>query len=150
MLVPNEKECPMSMPTRVISTRAGAATTLLAALALGLGACSGVTASNIPTLPGNVPTVPPSGAAGACLDAQTLAIIDQLKASGADVPGIVAANKDKLVTGLGKLQSSDPAVVAWRDAFVTAIQAGKADDVAAQVALLSNGQVSGQVAIPPC
>ena len=136
----------MSKPSRATSTRAGAATALVAALALGLGACSGVSASSIPTLPGTLPTVPPSGAAGACLDAPTLAIINQLKASGADVPGILAANKDALVTGLGKVQSSDPAVLAWRTALVAAIQAGKADDVAAQVALLANGQVT----IPPC
>ena len=145
-VVRNEKEFRMSMPSRATSTRAGAATALFAALALGLGACAGVTASNIPTLPGNVPTVPPSGAAGACLDTQTLAILDQLKASGADVPSILAANKDKLVTGLGQLQSSDLAVLAWRTALVTAIQAGKADDVAAQVVLFANGQVT----IPSC
>jgi hypothetical protein len=90
--------------------------------------------------------VPPSGAAGACLDAPTLAIVNQLNASGADVPGILAANKDALVTGLNKLQSSDPAVLAWRTALVAAIQAGKADDVATQVALVANGQVT----IPPC
>ena len=126
--------------------RAGAGLVLAGVLATALGACAGVTASNIPTLPGNLPTVPPSGVAGACLDAQTMSVLDQLKASGADVPGIVAANKDKLVSGLGQLQSSNPAVVAWRDALVAAIQAGKAADVATQVALLANGQVT----IPPC
>ena len=136
-------------PIRSTIIRAVAGVALASALAVSLGACAGVSSSNLPTV-GNLPTVPPSGAAGACLDAPTMAILDQLKASGADVPSILAANKDALVTGLGKLQSSDPAVTAWRDAFVAAVQAGKADDVAAQVALFSNGQVTGQLAIPPC
>ena len=132
-------------PIRSRIVRAAAGVALASALAASLGACAGVSSSSLPTV-GNLPTVPPSGAAGACLDAPTMAIIDQLKASGADVPGILAANKDALVTGLNKLQSSDPAVLAWRTALVTAIQAGKADDVAAQVAVLANGQVT----IPPC
>ena len=122
--------------------RAGAGAVLL--ISLALAACSGVGASSLPSI--NAPTLPPGGASSACLDAPTMAILDQLKATGADTPTILAANKDELVTGLGKLQSSDPAVIAWRDALVTAIQAGKADDVAAQVALVS----SGQVTIPPC
>lgn len=133
-------------PIRSTIVRAAAGLALASALAVSLGACAGVSSSSVPTLPGNLPTVPPSGVAGACLDAPTLAIVNQLKASGADVPGILAANKDALVTGLNKVQSSDPAVIAWRTALVTAIQAGKADDVAAQVALLANGQVT----IPPC
>ena len=133
-------------PIRSTFARAAAGLALASALAVSLGACAGVSSSTLPTLPANLPTVPPSGAAGACLDAPTLAIINQLKASGADVPGILAANKDALVTGLNKVQSSDPAVLAWRTALVAAIQSGKADDVAAQVALFANGQVT----IPPC
>jgi hypothetical protein len=138
----------MQEPNRLTRTRAGAGAALFVCLALALAACAGTGASALPSV--NLPTLPPSGVAGACLDAQTMAIIDQLKASGADVPGIVAANKDKLVTGLGQLKSSDPIVVAWRDAFVAAIQAGKADDVAAQVALLANGQANGQISIRSC
>ena len=133
-------------PIRSSLARAAAGLALASALAISLGACAGATASTIPTLPGNLPTVPPSGAAGACLDAPTLAIINQLKASGADVPTILAANKDALLSGLNKIQSSDPAVLAWRTALVAAIQSGKAADVAAQVALFANGQVT----IPPC
>ena len=133
-------------PIRSSLGRAAAGLALAAALAISLGACAGATASTIPTLPGNLPTVPPSGAAGACLDAPTLAIINQLKASGADVPTILAANKDALLSGLNKIQSSDPAVLAWRTALVAAVQSGKAADVAAQVALFANGQVT----IPPC
>jgi hypothetical protein len=126
-------------------TRAGAGLALLTALVLGLGACSGTTASNLPTLPSvEVPTVPAGGSA--CLDADTMAIIDQLKATGADVPSILAANKDKLIAGLNQLQPTDSAVVAWRDALVAAIRSDDAKVVAVQVALLSNGQVT----IPPC
>lgn len=137
------------MPASVPSTRtrAGAGAVLLACLALALGACNGVSASNVPTLPAiNVPTLPPGGAGSACLDAPTLAILDQLKATGADTPTILAANKDALIAGLNKLQPTDSAVVAWRDALVAAIRSDNAQAVAAQVALLANGQVT----IPPC
>ena len=138
----------MHEPIRSTRTRAGVGAVVLALLVLAVAACSGAGATSLPSI--NAPTLPPSGAGSACLDAPTMAILDQLKATGADTPAIVAANKDALVTGLGKLQSSDPAVVAWRDAFIAAVQAGKADDVAAQVALLSNGQANGQISIPPC
>ena len=87
-----------------------------------------------------------SGAASACLDAPTIAILDQLKADGADIPSLLAANKDKLIAGLNQFQPTDSAVVAWRDALVAAIRSGNADVVAAQVAILANGQVS----IPAC
>ncbi len=136
----------MSTSTRSVRPRAGAAAALLAALALGLGACSGITASNLPTIPGGLPTAPPGGAGSACLDTQTVAILDQLKASGADVPSLLAANKDKLIAGLNQFQSTDSVVVAWRDALVAAIRAGDADTVAAQVAILANGRVT----IPTC
>jgi hypothetical protein len=117
---------------------------VLASLALALGACTG--ASNAPTLPAGAPTVPPSGLASACLDAQTMAILDQLKATGADTPAILAANKDKLVSGLNAMQATDPAVVTWRDSLVAAINSNDAQAVATQVAVLS----SGQVTIPAC
>jgi hypothetical protein len=138
----------MHDPVHSTRTRAGAGAALLASLAIALAACAGAGASALPSV--NIPTLPPGGAASACLDAQTLAIIDQLKASGADVPGIVAANKDKLIAGLNQFQPTDSAVAAWRDAFVAAIRAGKADDVAAQVALLANGQATGQISIKAC
>ena len=124
--------------------RAGGVAALQVALALTLGACSGASASSVPTL-GNVPTLPP-GSGSACLDTATVAILDQLKATGADVPTILAANKDKLVAGLNQFQPTDPAVKTWRDALVTAINSNDAVAVATQVAVLS----SGQVTIPPC
>jgi hypothetical protein len=127
-------------------TRLTASVALAASLAFALGACSGAGASSVPTVPAGVPTLPPSGLASACLDASTMAILDQLKATGADVPTILAANRDKLTSGLAAMQPSDPAVVAWRDALVTAINSNDSNAVAAQIALLS----SGQVTIPPC
>jgi hypothetical protein len=127
-------------------TRACAGLALLTAVTLGLGACSGTTASNIPTLPGVDVTVPPGGAGSACLDQATIAILDQLKATGADVPSLLAANKDKLIAGLNQMQPTDSALVTWRDALVAAIRSDNADAVATQVALLANGQVT----IPAC
>lgn len=124
--------------------RAGAGAAFLVALALTLGACTGAGTSSVPTL-GNVPTLPP-GSGSACVDAATMAILDQLKATGADVPTILAANKDKLVAGLNQFQPTDPAVKTWRDALVTAINSNDAVAVATQVAVFS----SGQVTIPAC
>jgi hypothetical protein len=125
-------------------------------LALSLAACAGgTTGTNAPTVPGNlasmeIPTMPPddmaSALAGACVDAATMAIIDQLRAPGADVPALLAANKDALVSGLGDLQSADPAVREWRDALVSALAADDMTAAAAQVAVLA----SNQVALTPC
>ena len=122
---------------------------LAVAAALGLGACQ-TAASAVPTLPSiAIPTFPPDDMASgstACLDAPTMAIIDQLRASGADVPAILAANKPALVAGLGRLQSTDPTTTAWRDFLVEAVNSNDAANVALQIARLS----SGQVAVPPC
>jgi hypothetical protein len=121
------------------------------ATSLGVAACSG---GAVPTLPGNVPselipTFPPDDLASgtaACIDEPTMAIIDQLRATGADVPGLLAANKDALLSGLGDLESADPATTAWRDALVAALESGDADAAAAQVAILAQGKVT----ITPC
>lgn len=136
----------MTESPRTPRTRVGTGLTILASLAFVLGACSGTGASLVPTIPAGAPTLPPSGLASACLDASTMSILDQLKATGADTPTILAANKDKLISGLNAMQPTDPAVVTWRDALVAAIHSNDAQAVAAQVALLS----SGQVTIPPC
>ena len=53
-----------------------------------------------------------------------MAIIDQLRAPGADVPALLAANKAALTTGLADLESADPAVTEWRDALLSALAAG--------------------------
>jgi hypothetical protein len=136
----------MHDPNRSTRSRPGAGLALFASLALTVAACSGAGASSLPTIPGGVPTVPPSGLSGACLDAPTIAVLDQLKAAGADTPTILAANKDKLIAGLNQLRPSDSKVVTWRDALVAAIRSDDAQAVAVQIALLS----SGQVTIPPC
>jgi hypothetical protein len=136
----------MQKSHRSSRTPLGAGAALLASAAFVFAACTGASASIVPTLPAGAPTLPPSGLMSACLDADTMAVLDQLKATGADVPAILAANKDKLVASLSAMQPSDPATVTWRDALVAAINSGDAQVVAAQVALVSNGQVT----IPAC
>lgn len=121
------------------------------ALALSMAACGGTSASN---LPGDlstmaIPTFPPDDFASggtACIDAPTMAIIDQLRAPGADVPALLAANKDALADGLAELESSDPAVMEWRDALLTALADDDMTAAAAQVALVAANQVS----LTPC
>ncbi len=96
-----------------------------------------------------IPTFPPDDLASgtaACIDAPTMAIIDQLRAPGADVPALLVANEDALVTGLGDLESADPAVTEWRDALLTALTSDDMTAAAAQVALLA----SNEVALTPC
>jgi hypothetical protein len=121
-------------------------------LALSMAACAGgTTASKVPDDLSSmaIPTFPPDDLAsgtGACIDAPTMAIIDQLRAPGADVPALLAANKDALVAGLGDLESADPAVTEWRDALLSALTSDDLTAAAAQVALL----VSNQVALTPC
>lgn len=135
----------MQNSPRSSRTPLGAGAALLASVAFAFAACTGAGASIVPTLPAGAPTLP-SDLGSACLDADTMAILDQLKATGADVPTILAANKDKLVASLSAMQPSDPATITWRDALVAAINSGDAQAVAAQVALVSNGQVT----IPAC
>ena len=75
--------------------------TMVAAAAFAFGACQ-AGASAVPTLPVAIPTFPPDDLASgtaACIDEPTMAIIDQLRATGADVPAILAANKDALLSG---------------------------------------------------
>ena len=121
---------------------------LAVAAAFALGACQSGTP--VPTLPSlAIPTFPPDDLASgttACIDAPTMVIIDQLRATGADVPALLTANKDALIVGLSRLQSSDPSTTAWRDALVTALRSGDADAAAAEVARLA----SGDVTITPC
>ena len=117
-----------------------------------MAACSGgATASNVP---GNlstlaIPTFPPddlASAAAACIDAATMGIIDQLRAPGADVKGLLAANKDKLISGLSDLESSDTKVTEWRDKLLQALTDGDMTAAAAQIAILA----ANQVQLTPC
>ena len=118
-----------------------------AALTLALAACGGSTIStSVPSI--GLPTLPPNMASGAtaCLDAETMAIIAQLQATGADAPALLEANKDKLIAGLNKLDSGGGAVTTWRDALVDALEAGDFDAAAAQVGMLAGGEVT----LTPC
>jgi len=122
---------------------------LAVAAALGLGACQSGT-NAVPALPSiAIPTFPPDDMASgpnACIDAATMAVIDQLRATGANVPALLTANKPALIAGLGRLQSGDPNTTAWRDALVGALQLGNMDAAATEVAKLA----SGSVTITPC
>jgi hypothetical protein len=123
----------------------------VAAAALALAGCAGGTtpSAGIPTLPGEIPTMPPDDLASgtaACIDAPTMAILDQLRATGADAPTLLAANKDALISGLGDLESSDAATNEWRDALVTALEEDDFDAAALEIAKLSNDEVT----ITPC
>jgi hypothetical protein len=108
------------------------------------------TASAIPDLSSAaIPTFPPDDLASgtaACIDPDTMAIIDQLRAPGADVTALLAANKDALVSGLADLESSDPKVTDWRDALLSGLASGDMTAAAAQIAVLAANQVS----LTPC
>lgn len=121
---------------------------VLALSAAGLGACSTAGPSSIPSIaiPSvSIPSLPvASGGSplGACVDAATFAILQQLKAPGADVQGILTANKDALINGLKGFQPADPATASWRDALVTALTASDMTAAASQVAMLTGSQLS--------
>ena len=118
------------------------------ALVVAVAACGGAALpTSVPSI--DIPTLPPdvmaSGEA-ACVDAPTMAIIDQLQAAGADVPSLLAANKDALIAGLSDLDSSDPNTTAWRDSLVGALRSGDFDAAADEIARLSNDEVT----LTPC
>jgi hypothetical protein len=120
--------------------------------AFALAACGGASTSAIPTVvvPSNLPqvavTVEPGASGGtACVDAATLAVIDQLKAAGADVQALLTANKDTLVKGLQAMQVNDPTTTTWKSDFVAAVQAG---DSAKVTTLL--GQIDTDIKITTC
>ena len=115
-----------------------------AAFAVAVAACnSGTLPTAVPSI--DLPTLP-ADAAAACVDAPTLAIINQLRETGADVPALLNANKDALIAGLNDMQSGDATTTAWRDAVVNALQAGDADAAAAEIAKLADDEVT----ITPC
>ena len=123
---------------------------LAAAAVFGLGACAGTTTPTLPPLPtAGIPTQFPDDLAsglGACIDAPTMAVIDQLRAAGADIPTLLRDNKDELIAGLSNMQSSDPATMDWKDALLTALESGNYEAATAQVERL----VKDEVQLTPC
>jgi hypothetical protein len=115
----------------------------LGAAVLALAACGGSLPTSVPSIA--IPTLPvdgiPSGTAE-CVDAPTMAIFDQLRATGADLPTVLAANEDVLIAGLGELESSDPTTIAWRDALIDALESGDMDAAAAEIAKLADGEIT--------
>jgi hypothetical protein len=133
------------MHTRPRTTRsiaAGAAATFT--LALALAACGGsLPSTGVPSI--TIPTLPPDGMASGmagCVDAPTFALIEQLKATGADAPALLEANDDVLIAGLNALESTDSTVMAWRDALVDALEAGNFDAAADEIARLADNEVT--------
>ena len=119
-----------------------------AALALALAACGGgALPSSIPT--DLIPTFPPDDMASgtaACIDQPTMAVINQLRSAGTNLPELLAENTDILVSGLRELESNDPNTTAWRDALVDALEGGDMDAAADEIARLANDEVT----ITPC
>ena len=114
-----------------------AASTL--ALAFVLVACGGSLPTSVPSV--SIPTLPADGTA-ACVDAPTMAVLDQVRATASDAPTLLEANDDALIAGLGNLESTDSTVTAWRDALVEALEAGDFDAAGDEIARLANGEVT--------
>jgi hypothetical protein len=106
---------------------------------LTLAACSGVSTSPAATVSAATASTGPiasaSGAA-ACIDAEAAAVIEALRAPGADVQAIITEQGDTLVAGLQRF-TPPPDATAWRDELVTSIESGDA------AAVLSKVQVIG-------
>lgn len=130
-------------PSRPSWQRAGTMLAVLAFAAVGIGACSS-SASTVPSIA--VPSDILPGASGSpvagCVDTTTMAVIDQVRAPGADVPALLASNKDALIAGLTTLQPADAATTTWRDTLLKALQDGDMTTAATQVDALVSGGVS--------
>ena len=127
-------------PDRAPRRRARFMLLLLSVVALGLGACS-PGASGLPSV--GVPTLDPNATpVSACVDAATMSVINQLTAADADVPALLAANKDVLILGLNTLQPADAATTTWRDGLVDALESGDLETAAAKVDELASGGVT--------
>ena len=121
--------------------RAASLAIMVGIAAYGFAACSAPVASNLPSI--SIPSIAlPSGNLSACVDPATAGIISQLQQQGADVKSILTQNKDALVRGLQSFQPTDPTTVEWRDKLVAALQSSDMDAAAAQVQLLTSGQVT--------
>ena len=118
---------------------------IAALAALALAACGGA-GSSIPTVPPSLVPQVTIGAgmsgATACVDAATLAVFDQLKASGADVQAILTANKDVLLKGVQSMQVTDPTTTTWKNDLVAALQAGDFAKATTLIAEVSSGGIT--------
>jgi hypothetical protein len=117
---------------------AGVRLAIALAMSAGIAACSS-TPTTVPTLPTSVPSLP---IGTGCLDATTMGIIAQLQAQGADMPYILAANKDALISGLQAFEPTDPTTVTWRDELVAALQASDFTTAAARVSELTTSGIA--------
>jgi hypothetical protein len=132
-------------PQNAASARPLTRLALVAGMLLVLGACSGSTsspapstaASTEPSMAASSEASPDASGATACLDASTMAIITELTASGADVEAILTEKGDELVTGLQSFTPPADAMT-WRDDLVAAIQAGDAQAVQDQLAMIGS------------
>jgi hypothetical protein len=131
------------LPARPVRRRSRFLLLLLTVTALGLGACT-PGASGVPSVPNvSVPTTDPNATPIAgCVDAATMAVIDQLTAEGADIPAILAANSDALILGLNTLQPADAATTTWRDELVDALESGDMETAAEKIDELASGGVT--------
>lgn len=102
---------------------------------LALAACGGAARSPASTESAGSPTTGPTASASgaaACVDAEAAAVIEALRAPGADVQAIITEQGDTLVAGLQRF-TPPPDATAWRDELVASIESGDAAAVVSQV-----------------
>ena len=122
---------------------AGVAIAIVLTMTAGIAAACSSTPTTVPSLPTSVPTLPTSLPSGTgCLDATTMGIITQLQAQGADVPAILTANKDALISGLQGFQPTDQTTLTWRDQLVAALQTSDFTTAAARISELSTSGIA--------
>jgi hypothetical protein len=110
---------------------------------VALSACGGVSTSPASTVSVASPSTGPAGSASgaaACIDAEAAAIIELLRAPGADVQTIITEQGDTLVAGLQRF-TPPPDAAAWRDELVTSIESGDAAAVLSKVQMIGSGVV---------
>ena len=110
--------------------------------AMALGACGAAGATVPPSLVPQVTVGAGMSGGTACVDAATLAVFDQLKASGADVQAILTANKDVLLAGIQAMRVTDPTTTTWKNDLVAALQAGDVAKATTLIAQVSSGGIS--------
>ena len=69
-------------------------------------------------------------------------LLSQMQAPDADVAGILAANRETLISGLDAFQPPDEVTATWRDDLAAALQAGDMATAADQVAALTTAGIT--------